>query len=155
MNYKSIDDPWEEDTKKKYKRISPTTIEVDGEKYVKNYETDYQYNEDIFKNITKIEDVLNCEKLISIDVKCDIEKREKQIKAFSNLAILADVLNKGKEKDENGFLYYVYYNADHKEFFICEHTYSLRHTIYFSSRKIAQYSIEICRQLWLDFYGVE
>lgn len=155
MKYKSIDDTWEETQGKDYKRISPTTIEVDGEKYIKNYTIDYEYSEELFKNITKIEDVLSCDKLITIEVKCDIGKREKQIKAFANLTILADTLNKGKDRDDNGFLYYVYYNADHKEFFICEHTYSLRHAIYFSSRKLAQYSIEICKQLWLDFYGVE
>lgn len=143
------------DKDKGYKRISPTTVEIDGEQYVKDYTTSFNYDEPdtIF---AKIKSVKDAEDYIYENTDKFLENaliRSAQSDAFNDLTALADVLNEGKERDENGFRYYVYH--DKGEFFICEHTYSTRHVIYFASRKIAQYSILIARDSWAKFYDVK
>lgn len=153
-------------TAEEIKRISHTEIEIDGEIYIKAYKSSCE-NEDtnsIFSKIKSYQDAENF--LTKYNGKLKIyhrvnnllvhsEKRTKQLEAFAKLSVFADVINEGKERDKSGFRCYVYYDENHKEFYICEHTYSLRHTIYFAGRELAQYSINCCRQLWLEYYGIE
>ncbi len=125
-------------------RISDTTIEVEGEIYVKNYGNDFE------------DDVLLTKDIVDVAINSFPypPRREKQLIAISTLTKMSDYLNKNVEEDEKGFKYYVYYNKEHNEFFICEHQFSTRHIIYFKSRKLAQFTINNYRSVWEDFYLV-
>lgn len=133
-----------------YKRISPITVEIDGEYYnlsYNNLDAVLTFNGPIFDKIKTLKDAL------VLDLYEHTYDIGRQINAFTKLSTLANVINEGKINDENGLTHTVIHVSG--ILVVRSEKYASINPISFASKKLALYSIEIAEDEWLYYYGLK
>lgn len=116
--------------------------------------TNINKNENSSTNHSICDRIKTLQDALSLDFHEHTQDISRQIVAFTRLATLAHVLNEGKNCDDDGYRYYVFYNVNGFSILVDIENESIKNPIWFANHYLAQHSIEIAKQEWLYYYDI-